>query len=400
MVRGPGRSAAVSERFPFMLHPRLLKCPPLSVDVVTDISGMYALREAWETAAALAPRASLFCSFEYIQHAWRHYSRSSDQPWLIAVRSEDVLVGLLPLVRTRERHAGLPLRVLRNMGLWGGDRPGLLATIDADLVWEAVFDTLERHRGDWDLLDLRELESNAWPVRHALQLGRWWRARLRPDTQAAFQPVSLDWQAYLASRSHNTRHAYRRRARRLRAVCPDLRIEVARHPTDVAWALERYLALERRSRHHGAAGTAGQDRRHRTFYRDLLPALAARRQAEIWILHGSGQDIAALIRLRHRDTVYECHSTYDQHWARYSPGTFLSIQALRTLFGQPVRESDALGQHSPLSSRTTINAWYDGMRQTHRLTAWNLRSPRVLWQQCGSVLTSTFGRLRRLVTPR
>lgn len=378
-----------------MLHPRVLKCPPLSVEVVTDLAGMHALRSAWETAGALAPRASLFCSFEYIHHAWRHFNRRGDRPYLMAVRCEDVLVGLLPLVLMQEKRAGLPLRVLRTMGLWGGDRPGLLTTIDADLIWEAVFEALLSRRRDWDLLDLRELDETTWPVRNAHQLGKGLRTQLKHDTEAAFQPIEGDWKSYLASRSRNTRQSYNRRARQLRAACPDLRIEVARHPLDIAWAFERYLALEQRSRTHGADGTAGCNRRSRAFYRDLLPALAERRQAEIWLLYGGNQDIAGLIRLRHRDVVYERHTTFDPAWARYSPGTFLCMQAVRMNFGHAVRESDVLGLHRPLAERPSIGAWYDGVRQTHRLTAWNLHSPRALAQMCAAVLVAGVGVLAR-----
>jgi CelD/BcsL family acetyltransferase involved in cellulose biosynthesis len=378
-----------------MLHPRILKSPPLSVDVVTDEAGMHALRSAWETAAALAPRASLFCSFEYIHHAWRHFRGPGDQPYLMAVRCEDVLVGLLPLVLMRERRSGLPLRVLRTMGLWGGDRPGLLATIDTDLIWEVVFETLQQHRSDWDLLDLRELDQTAWPVRHADCLDQGLRTRLKHDTEAAFLPIEGQWKGYLASRSRNTRQSYSRRARQLREACPDLRIEVARHPLDIAWAFERYLALEQRSRTYGAEGTAGCSRRSRAFYRELLPALAERRQAEVWLLYGSGQDIAGLIRLRHRDLVYERHATFDPQWARYSPGTFLCMQAVRMSFGHAVRESDVLGLHRPLSERPSIGAWYDGVRQTYRLTAWNLRSPMALVHLCAAILVAGVGVLSK-----
>ncbi|MEX8519714.1 MAG: GNAT family N-acetyltransferase [Leptothrix sp. (in: b-proteobacteria)] len=352
---------------------------------------MRALRSAWETAAALAPRASMFCSFEYIHHAWRHFRGSGDQPYLMAVRCEDVLVGLLPLVLMRERRSGLPLRVLRTMGLWGGDRPGLLATIDADLIWEVVFETLQQRRSDWDLLDLRELDETAWPVRHADRLGTGLRTRLKHDTEAAFLPIEGQWKDYLASRSRNTRQSYSRRSRQLREACPDLRIEVARHPLDIAWAFERYLALEQRSRTYGAEGTAGCSRRSRAFYRELLPALAERRQAEVWLLYGGGQDIAGLIRLRHRDLVYERHATFDPQWARYSPGTFLCMQAVRMSFGHAVRESDVLGLHRPLAERPSIGAWYDGVRQTYRLTAWNLRSPLALVHLCAAILVAGVG---------
>ncbi|MEY4753049.1 MAG: hypothetical protein RJA44_724 [Pseudomonadota bacterium] len=388
-------AAAAARSSLVMLDPRLLNCPLLSVEVVTDLAGLDALRDAWETVAALAPRASLYGSFEYVRHAWRHFLQRGEQPYLITVRSQDVLVGLLPLLRVREVHSGVTLRVLRAAGWCGGDHPGLLATLDADLIWEAVFETLGQRHADWDRLELHGLDPAAWPVRHAEQLGRGLRARVDAGAGIAHQPIEGSWTAHLARRSRNTRRAWRRRASQLRRNCADLRVEVARHPADISWAFERYLALEQRSRSHGAAGSAGSSVRSRAFYRELLPVLAERRQAEIWLLYGGGQDIAGLVRLRQRDVVHERHVCFDPYWARYSPGTFLAMQALRMLYGRPAVRAAEVHDLPPEAGQGAIGAWYDAARQTRQLTVTNLRTPRSVLQKCAALLAYPFGVLAR-----
>jgi hypothetical protein len=96
-------------------------------------------------------------------------------------------------------------------------------------------------------------------------------------------------------------------------------------------------------------------------------------------LRAAGRDIAGLVRLAHRDVVYEKLCNYDPQFAQYSPGVLLCREALRRSFESPYRESDALGMAEPLVQRKAIAAWYDGMRQTQRLAVTNLASTMGLW---------------------
>lgn len=346
----------------------------LKVSILTSTDAFTTLRAEWRDALARAERASLFLDVDYLEMAWRHFRREHDQPWLVVVRRGGLLVGLLPLVRSVERVGGLPVRVLRHMGLWEGDRPGLLACEAADPLWAAIWAALRRRRADWELLDLRELDAQAWPLRQAGRLGLGLRGRVSPDTQAGYQLIEGDWETYLAGRSRNTRQAFRRRQRQLEQAHPDARIEVIDAPQAISDAFERYAAIERRGWKQPAGVGLWSDRRQHGFYRELLPHLAARGLASVWLLRVGDTDIAGLVRYQWRDIAYERHAAYDPAYASYSPSTLLCMEAVRRLHGTAVRESDVLGMTEPLSERPAISAWYDGARQTHRLCVQNLCS--------------------------
>lgn len=350
------------------------RLPRLQARILIGTQALEQLGPEWRVAEQQALQPSLFVSHSYIETAWRHFSVAGDQPWLVEVRRAGRLVGLLPLVLSLDRTRPWRTRVLRHMGMWEGDRPGLLACEEPEQLWPLIAQALRRQRHGWDVLDLRELDEGHWLLRHPGALGPGMHQRSRPDTQAGYQRIEGDWDSYLQQRSRNTRQGYRRYQRLLQSDFSRTNIEVAQTPADVTAAFERYLAIEQRSWKHGAAIGLWSDRRQPGFYRELLPRLAAEGRASVWLLQGDGQDLAGLVRYEWQGVAYERLSAYDPAHARYSPSTLLCMTAVERLHGSAVRESDVLGLQQPLAERQAIRAWYDGLRQTHRLVSCNLLS--------------------------
>ncbi|MEY4753050.1 MAG: hypothetical protein RJA44_725 [Pseudomonadota bacterium] len=346
----------------------------LQVHVHTGAEALEQLGPEWRAAEEQAILPSLFVSWSYIETAWRHFREPGDQPWLVAVRRAGRLVGLLPLVLSLDRERPWRTRVLRHMGMWEGDRPGLLACEDPEQLWPLIARALRRQRHGWDVLDLRELDEGHWLLRHPQALGPGMHQRSRPDTQAGYQRIEGDWDSYLQQRSRNTRQGYRRYQRLLQSEFGSTAIKVAQTPADIAPAFERYLAIEQRSWKYGAEVGLWSDRRQPDFYRELLPRLAAEGRASVWLLQGDGQDLAGLVRYQWQGVAYERLSAYDPAHARHAPSTLLCMTAVERLYGSGVRESDVLGLQQPLAERQAIRAWYDGMRQTYRLVSCNLLS--------------------------
>lgn len=345
------------------------------VRIWTHDAAFDALRAEWDAAMARARGASVFVSPDYVETAWRHFRAPTDRPWLMTVHADGALIGMLPLVQSRTAVGGVPVRRLRHIGMWEGDRPGVLSTVDPEIVWQALFDGLRRRRRRWDLLELGELDEGAWPLGNARRLGVAMRAKVSRCTQAAYQPIVGEWDDYLAQRSRNTRQGHSRRQRQFERDHPDASIDVIDDPDAIVGAFERYVDIERRGWKLAAGVGLWSDDRQHAFYRDLLPRLARRGRASVWLLRADGADVAGLVRFAFDGIVYERMSTYDAAYAAYSPSTLLCMEAVRRLFGSSCRESDALGMAQPLSERPAIRPWYDGMRQTHRLVVANLASP-------------------------
>lgn len=328
------------------------------------------LHDEWADAIARMARPSIFITPEFLTAAWEHLANPGDEPWFVVVREGSQLVGMLPLIVSRSRYLGLPVRVVSHMAMLAGDRPGILAVAPADFVWEQVLHTLMAHRSDWDILDLQEVDEGAWPLQTAGQQylsAQRVTTTVQPATWSGCLPIEGSAQDYFQARSSQTRQSFRRAERQLKTACPDLDLEVIDDPQQIAAACDRYLAIEARSWKAEAKVELWSDERERSFLRALLPALAARGQASVWLLRSGGRDIAGLVRMRQGSIMFERHWTYDPEFGKYSPGTYLRVRAIEQLFGGPCDESDALGMDEPLAQRRSLSSWYPIERRTYRL---------------------------------
>ncbi len=371
----------------------------LVAEVQIGLGALESLRAWWDDALRRMPAPSVFITPEFIECSLRHLSGPGDEPWFVVVRRGDTPVGLLPLVRSTRRHAGLPVKVLSHAGTLNGDRPGLVHLVDAGAVWQAALQALFERHADWQLLDLRELDEGAWPL-DSSAFAPWQRHhRLHIErkvwTHAGYLPLAGTWDDYLASRSRNARQDFRRRERRLHEDHPDVHIEVIDAPAQIAAAFDRYLAIEARGWKQTANVGLWSDLREHDLHRDLLPRLATSARASVWLLRAGDTDIAGLVRLRQGGIVYERHSTYDPEFARYSPSTQLCMAAVRRSFGTDCHESDVLGMAEPLEARPAIYPWYPGVRRTWRLVVHKPRWYHTPWTLLSSHLSAGMAQLRK-----
>nr|WP_249806812.1 GNAT family N-acetyltransferase [Bradyrhizobium sp. 1] len=126
----------------------------------------------------------------------------------------------------------------------------------------------------------------------------------------------------------------RRQRHRLQEHGPVV-FEIARKPDDIRPALETFLQLEA-SGWKGKRGTALiQHAGDATFIRRAVPALADTAQCEIITLRAGTTPVAAGIVLRHQDRAFFFKLGIDERFARYSPGTQLTLDLTRHLCADP-----------------------------------------------------------------
>lgn len=347
--------------------------PELRVTVLRSENALLALRPAWEALEDQADSFGLYVTWGYVHLAWQHLAGPGDELWAMAVHEMGRLVGVLPLVRVSERHYGMTLRVLRHIGIWEGERPGLLALQEPDRVWSALWGALVAQRAEWQVLDLRELDAGSWPLRELQHPGKGFSSEILPDIEAPFQRLDRDWTVHAATRREavRTRQALQQR---LQVQQPGACVVVSQSPGDILDALDRYLLLERALVQADSGVTIGSDLRRAAFYRDWLPKLAARGDAAVWLLGGDGGEIAGLIRLRCGDVWIERHGCYDPAHAEEHPSLLLAVEALQHSFGTTAEECDVVSVREPEGAASSVLDWFDGRRRTSRLSVWNLQS--------------------------
>jgi CelD/BcsL family acetyltransferase involved in cellulose biosynthesis len=276
--------------------------------------------DPWRRLAERAVEPNVFYTPDFALAAVRAFGRDIEA--ILVWSAERQLLGLLPFRRSARRY-GMKLPLL--VGWTHPFAPLGTPLVDRDATIEVATAFLAAIAGDAALpkLLLLPLFADTGPVARALRTA----GEQRGGAYAAFgahRRAALDLAAGRPRDLDEVIGAKRmREARRLRRRLGEVgraEFAVARAPSDIAPALQRYLALESQG-WKGAAGTALiQSAAHRGFAESALDALARRGEATVAELTLDGRIVASVIALRSADRVWSWKMAYDEDMARFSPG--------------------------------------------------------------------------------
>ena len=236
----------------------------VTVRVVSDPSGLDALREAWEQLTAAGAGDPLFGSFSWNQIWWRHYHALGELRLLVA-EQDGAVVGILPLFLAERNFTDVevdmigPLRMvlpgkfakLRQLAFLGSGeicsdhlqplvRPGL----EHEVVESLLAFLAGRH--DWHLLDLCDMCADS-PSVQALreQLPKFFSARReRFRYQAPYAPLAPTYEEYLDTLSKKSRYNARKKLKQLR-IYHQVEHRYHSDPATLDRAMDTFIELHR-----------------------------------------------------------------------------------------------------------------------------------------------------------
>lgn len=258
----------------------------------------------------------------------------TDAAVLTACNDAGQLIGLLPVVPMRRIYR-TPLPALV-----AAEPYGTLCTplLHRDAAVDAVAKMLRQAREAGAhalILRTMSLEGPAMAaIRTVLA-----RDGLRPRALNAWQRAELDATRDTEELLRDALGAKKlkelRRQRHRLADHGPVRFDVARTPREVATALETFLALEAGG-WKGKRGTAlSQHAGDAAFIRRATTAMAETGRCEIITLHAGETPVAGGIVVRHQDRAFFFKIGIDQRFAKYSPGTQLTLDLTRHLCADP-----------------------------------------------------------------
>jgi CelD/BcsL family acetyltransferase involved in cellulose biosynthesis len=289
------------------------------------LDGLGNIPGPWRQLAERAVEPNVFHTPDFALAAAPELGRGVEA--ILVWSAERALLGLL-LFRRSWRRYGVKLPLL--VGWTHPFAPLGTPLIDRNAVAEVAGAFLEHIVGDAALpkLLLLPLLPDAGPAARALRaagekLGGMHAAFGQHQRAALDLAAGRDLDEVIGAK--RVREA--RRLRRRLGEAGRVNFSVARAPTEVAPALQRFLALESQG-WKGAAGTALiQSAAHRRFAETALDGLAGRGEATIAELSLDERVVASIILLRSADRVWSWKMAYDERMARFSPG----LQAMTDL---------------------------------------------------------------------
>jgi CelD/BcsL family acetyltransferase involved in cellulose biosynthesis len=293
----------------------------MPIDLVTDEDALLRLESEWESLLTDAAHPSIFMSFDYQYAGWKAFHSQESEPFVVAVRdAAGAVIGIAPFRRFRDG-GWVRWRRLAYLGSFEIDRPAPLIRVGYEIeFWGALQGFLAQAGGSWDVIRLPEMPREmVAPAREAFGSSRQLFTST-PGSSAIGIDLHTRWADFIAG--HRNLRKYVRSVER---KVPDLEVRLYDDPFRVLEGFDLYTGVEGRSWKAGKVGVA-KDARHAAFYRDLVQRLAERKRVAVRILSAGGQAVAGDITYTLGRRVFFHHATYDQAYADWSPGNFLTCR--------------------------------------------------------------------------
>jgi CelD/BcsL family acetyltransferase involved in cellulose biosynthesis len=300
---------------------------------VTSVEGIGALDAEYEQLYRLTGNTLPFARQEWhlawCEHFLNRNPHIREEPLFCVVREGGECVGLIPLILDQRRLGPLKVTTLR---LLGGD-PGL-TEIRSPLVkpgWErsvvrAVYRRLAQ-LGEWHWIDWSGVSGALAAALAHEAAPHWYHV-----SQDFVLDLPCSWEQFRARLKRNVRESLRHCYNSLRRDSCSFDFAVARAPSEVCPALDRFLELHT-LRANMAWGAKHPNRfagrSVREFLYDVCERLGARDALRVFQLRIDGRIVAARIAFVVGDSVYLYYSGFDPLWARYSVMTTTLAEAFK-----------------------------------------------------------------------
>jgi CelD/BcsL family acetyltransferase involved in cellulose biosynthesis len=279
----------------------------MKIRIVNTDSAFDAMEEAWNRLSdQTAP--NFFSSFDYVRTAWKHFRSPDDRLCILVLSEGPSVVGIAPFYIGIGRYGrwGVPHRAIRWIATWEGDRPRLLVDGDEGIFWNEILCFMKSKKRSWDALDLVEqpMDGPEGGVHSFVSHSGWYWEKV-PDATDYYISLEGSWDDYLKGLSADTRKTWRRRTKRLSSTLGSYAVEKISDPRQMKDALVRFVHLEQSGWKAEAGIGIGKNKRHLTFYEDLLFRLAGKGQAWVYFLKIKEEDIGPPTRPIHRGFLFK-----------------------------------------------------------------------------------------------
>jgi len=311
----------------------------IRVEEVNDIYQLAGYRLLWSALLGKTRSATFFQSLDWLEVYWRHFA-GGGRLRVLVIYSDRRPIGILPLVVQTERTRVGPVRVLtyplHGWGtFYGPIGPNPTATLTAGLRH------IRQTRRDWDLLDLRWVDSDGCDrgrTQAAMRQAGFF-VRKQAWAQAAVIDMQGTWAQYWQGRTRkwqeNVRRCRRRLAEQGKVTFLRYRPEGLAHgDADPRWDLyDQCLRIAQRS--WQGSSTGGTTLSHscvRQYLRETHAAAVRTGSLDLNLLLLFDQPVAFIYNYYYQGRVYGLRKGFDPKLAAARPGTVLQAAVLEDSF--------------------------------------------------------------------
>jgi CelD/BcsL family acetyltransferase involved in cellulose biosynthesis len=343
----------------------------ITVHEAGSLSDFAALQADWCRLHDSDPDVSVFNSWEWMFHWWKHYGNAQDLHVLVA-HAPHCIVGIMPLYLQRQRIAGVALSVLRFVGTGGDTEPDYLGpvVISGDPCLRArIVEALLAHAFDhvpgWDVVELSDLREEAdLRTQFAMAcVGRRFAGSEEIAAETTYVPLPGTWDGYLDGVGGHRRYTIRSTRRRAEEA-HGVRFFVEADSHRVDSALEDLIDLHIRRWEKQGVAHAFSSPEYIGFHRDAVRACAGRGWIRFFGIRSGKRTIASCYCYLWRRQIFYFQAGFDPACEKMRPGLVMIGYALEHAIGEGLAVFDFLRGGHPYKRQ-----WGKGVRTTYVCSA-------------------------------
>lgn len=350
----------------------------MQISVASTNTDLTALAPAWRALHARARHASIFNSWEWLSAWWEHYGQNR-QLYVLVVREDDSVVGILPAYVEKTRVLRMAeMNVMCFLGTGGDTAPDDLdALIDPDReksVAAALAGYVFGELKEWDALWMTDMAADS-VLRAALQnvpKGRFWKTE-GVSARIGFLHLPESWEAYLESLTSFRRKELRRFRRKFNEQT-GAKFYVWKDAQQLDTAIDRLVALHHLRWHGRVEHYSFSSKEYVDFHRRVMHACMANDWLRLYCLEVNGEIIAIDYCYRFRDQIFDFQRGFDPAYMVLGPGSLLTGYVIDHAMQEGNRIYDMLRGEYDYKT-----LWVRERRETHYFRAYRLSPATVLY---------------------
>lgn len=314
----------------------------LRLDVVRDPSVFLSLSEQWNSLLTNNPqRENPFLTHEWFRAWWEAFGPGKEM-LILLVKAGTRLIAIIPLMRSRIRYHGLPIRLLSMITNGHTNRADFVVAERHSECVRLALGFIRTHAADWDMAEFDFLPANSPTVagilEHAPQFG--FACAPQSSYQSPFITLSGPWDEFYASRDGHFRRNLKNREKRLTALGP---VRYEECPPSLHAFLDEMFTVGDRSWKGAERSAIASTPALRQFYTRLAELAHPRGRLSIHLLRVGSTPVAFHYSLRNDGVLYLLKTEYDTAYHSYSPGHQIQKHVLQSCFQRGLRAFEFLG---------------------------------------------------------
>ncbi len=317
---------------------------PLNVAVLPIEAALAWLRRD-RPAGDATPNDDPTLSPEWLELWWRHFGTPGTERVLALISPGGDTVGLLFTRLETERYSRLPVRTIRCWVNSHAQRASLVLRCDETAAAQALLRYWISTGGEWDLLRLQGLPDGTF-ARALIDQARILHCRCDLARRWGHSRLVLgrSWDDYYFHVvSPDTRREVERQGRRLDQLGA-VAWTLHQSPDAVAAGYVDFMQVEAQSWKRSAGEVVADNPVIAGFYRDAARTFAAIGQATVAVLRIGDVPICATLVLTTPNRMLTLKTSFDERFAKYSPGSQAFKRLIAQASGQGFKEFDFYGK--------------------------------------------------------